>query len=645
MNVNRFTTAGEDRRQVSGTAAAPDTVTPVAPQFLTFPPVRTGWIHSATAEIRSLTPEGRPGSSPVPMTFSNTDLTSWVCRFLEDLDRFVDKTVDGPILRRLREHRRQRGLGLRSLGLKADRLPASAVTLVLDSQDRIADVLAATFQAILEVPAASAESDAGIAAAREELRHRLAFSFQPFLQTCMVIQDVLPAGSKLHRLIHRIAEPDRHRTAWMDLPWRIAGLPHRPTRVRVPVPLRIPPSLPCLVGQSGVASHPDSPRLQESARWTYALMVSYPLAPQDHLEIAIDINAKPRARRMRSADEGPLFGALAQYNAVAEALWTRLNRTDTDTDTDTDPVINDPPVQTFVELALGIAEAWEQDLTRPRSWPPDPVEPAFQYAVQLCLPEDQLDPMTPGFACLEVRAVDPSVHTDLGWPRIQVTSADGVGMNLERETVTGSTALYRPANDARWPSGEIFRFEFSWPDLRVATHQSAQGRIRVIRNADLLRTTSGMSDHPGPETQPEFLMTTEIIGATAPVIPVIHPSCVLPLEGPDLGTALEATLTLLFGDNPLQSQARVSLSHCSSPLGDLGVEVVQPVGLALLIPLKDVPKACAQRAHDWVSQQGSPVVGGRWQVELIVYSALDDASPLPIYSGRFCYPGTTVKPA
>lgn len=640
-------TAAEGGRGSSGSGDAPVSTSAPDPQFLAFPAVRPGRVRCGSAGIRPLTPEGQLGPDLVSTTYREVELDVWVRRFLVDLDRFIDSTADGPILRRLREHRRLRDANPGAGAVVESAAASGPLTPVLDGRDRIANALAGTLGTILDLPAPSAAAEsrrtAGLTAAREQVRHRLAFSFQPFLGTCIVVQDSPGPGFPLRGAVLEIAEPERHRAVSADLPWRVDGVPNRPARVRVPVPLRTLPSLPCVAGQSAVATHPDSPRLEESALWTYRLTLSHSLAPQDQLEIAIDINIRCQTAGMLDpADESPLFGALAQYHAVAESLWRLL-------DGNGDPVVpavRDSARQTFVGLAARIAEAWEGDsdvLTPRRRLRTDP-EPGFQFSIRVCLPEDEIGPSTPGVACLEVRAIDSFRPAVLGWPQIQVTSADGRRMNLERETVMGARALYRPANDARWPSGDRLQFEFSWPNLNVATHQNAWGRIRVIRNADLLRAGTGSAGRATPRTHPDFVSTTGTLAAPAAVVPLIHSSCELPLEGPEVGPAFKAALKILLPDCPADSPAHVSASYRRPMPGGVVDYVEEPVGMSRVVPINQVPTVLSALLQDWMHAGHLPVPGGQWLVGLTVYSAVDAAHQLPLYCGTFRYPGTTVGP-
>ncbi len=460
------------------------------------------------------------------------------------------------------------------------------------------------------------------------------------------------------------AMPDGYVTSnWLSFTPQLAG-DDRPAAmhtdlgvVTVPIPLRNFPALPVVRGQTATPSAAfQPPQLRarsfaamraESATalavmplWDHSFTYSHEHAEQDDVTLSIEYNLAMGAMALFAEESRDLFTELAQYDAVADQLWSLLEGLDTPGGDLTQPVRN--AVAAFKTLATNVALYWPDRIETPLGEEVGgPVaDVSFDFRARVTDRDSQTLGRELDYLTLTRLNAEPGPNGQ--WPVMLCERPDGTAVMLTASGEGEDAQRYQVPADihipAAWPV-----FTLIWRELNVALWQNATGSVYVQRNQKLLGPD-------GPETNADFVFQTEWVRAASIVTPLNVWSERTPLQGetgPDyLKTALQHAFDTLFPgamefDTPLRITIGASYAYelatdPEDPAHSLAAEV--PV---YLYPNKELTSATAgalqAAVESWQAAEDPQVDGGEWVFSLTLYSSMqDEQRPLLLVERMFC---------
>lgn len=643
------------------------------PWFFALTPLYQHLVTRQQVEIAELQSDGSLGT-PEPVSFQTVDVELWARRFLEDMDRFlsgsfaialydnkVGATQDSlqTVLDAKSTMIPKIADGLNSVLNISDTGKTDALTNAQKSLEQQLGVsLSRAYEATVLVQyesqvdsssgadKASLYGDGSIVA--EDVpsmsmvaakTHLASNSTEPYVNFLITLDN--PAlnkdvsGSFNYTLSHLefnisdvdIAE-DYKSSDWLSFvplltqdekPTALAGTD--PGDVDVPIPLRIFPDLPIIVGHTASQAYKDGEAtLSQEALWSYDFTYSHQHAEQDYVVITAEFNlTSPVSNMLMEEDSRDLFTELAQYNSVATSLWTFLNELPKE-HTDMSPEDIKNAIDVFASLATNISSYWEkrldQDDTRTNPMLTLEADMSYQYDTRVS--------RTDGFVkSLTLKKLSTDIGPDNKWPVAYVQKADGSFSLMEVASQSADEIVYNVPDDVIIPSTTWPVFKLSWTDLNVATIQNARSQMYVERNQDLL---------DGVSTNPDFIFSTETI---------VTPSVVTPLNtfgtrndisdlGATLADALNQCFTDLFGTAAYGQKVTMELGY--------GFELVTPTGgsdqgLVTYLPIGLYPNQTLSATtgtdiegiiEHWKSVNKPSETGGEWYFSIKLYSQLTD---------------------
>ena len=526
-------------------------------------------------DIKSLGDDGTLGDTTLPTVFTSIDAELWARRFLGDLDRFLAPSAAA----------RTKGL----LGLSA------VLAQVIDSKRTIASGIVGQLRGVMDYPVDEAEPDPlcqkGLQEARDALAELLNASLLRGYDTPVLGQGATAGDPAL-------------------------------------VPLRIHPKPITIVEQTTSPSFDPAEVLKQLSQWSYRLAFAHECLPQDTVQITTEFNLSSRVSRPGPSSVGvDLFNMLAQYMAVADKLWTLLDKA---------PDVN--AVKTFAGLVAAIAGHWTIRLQHDGETPvPDDsavTQVSHVFALQVMYSENG-------------KLIDRvSVTTDLpvsgagdGWPEVEILLPDGTSVPLieQPSDASGRIASYAPKNGMEAPAFAQQTLQLTWAGLEVSALQNASARLSVVRNENLRYTRL--------PTNPVFLLRTEeaVTNSIAPWVERSHPQ---EISGVDLQAALEDAIQTLFPAGSLVAGTRATwqldysyeLARGDAPQGDHSpMRARVPVTLYPDGPLSGAAQVLANAGEGWLSTFQPAFDGGRWIVSVTLHSALEP-SARRLFTAELFYP-------
>lgn len=384
-----------------------------------------------------------------------------------------------------------------------------------------------------------------------------------------------------------------------------------PGSVAVPVPLRVFPGLPILMGQSAEQKSADPETLDQLGLWTYALTYSHQHASQDYAKITVEFNLSLPTKFNETLTEADLFSELAQYNWVAISLWNDLSGL-VSTDADI-PVPAKNAAATFADLADRISKVWAKrnPQNSMKAHKLDRLVSTMPYNFNA-----RADYSEVYLISLTLTRLQDSAGPN-GWPDVYLQRPDGSFERLTRdEEITGSSMIYEvtgaPFEATAWP---VFRIE--WASLNVARVQNARFKLWVERNQDLVE---------GMKTNNDFVLSTDTVVAPSVVTPLNSGGrFVINSMGGTLAEALQKTFEALFGKDDVNGQlVTLELSYGFELVnGSEELVTYLPIGL---YPNQTLAENTGQMLSDivdkWNRAYNPSTLGGEWVFSLKQYSKL-----------------------
>ncbi|WP_395787817.1 hypothetical protein [Aquimonas sp.] len=427
--------------------------------------------------------------------------------------------------------------------------------------------------------------------------------------------------------------------------------------VTVPIPLRNFPALPIVQGQTATPSAAfDPPQLRarsfaatraEGATalavmplWDHSFTYSHEHAEQDDVTLSIQYNLATGVFARFAEGDRDLFTELAQYDAVADQLWSVLDGLDTP-GSDLTPAVKNA-VTTFKTLAANVAHYWPDRIETPLGEQAGgPVADAtFDFRARVTDRDSQTLGRELDYLTLTRLNAQPGPNGQ--WPVVLCARPDGQAVLLTPSGQGEDAERYQVPADihipATWPV-----FTLIWRELNVALWQNATGSVYVQRNQKLLGPD-------GPETKADFVFQTESVRAASIVTPLNVFSERTPLQGetgPDyVETALQYAFDTLFPgamefDTPLRITMAASYAYelataPENPAHSLAAGV--PVYLYPNQELTSATAAALQTAvESWQAAEDPQVEGGEWVFSLTLYSSMQgEQRPLLLVERMFC---------
>lgn len=427
--------------------------------------------------------------------------------------------------------------------------------------------------------------------------------------------------------------------------------------VTVPIPLRNFPALPVVQGQTATPSAAfQPPHLRAMSRtalraesptpvadmplWDHSFTYSHEHAEQDDVTLSIQYNLAVGAMRLAAEEARDLFTELAQYDAVADQLWSILEGLDT-AGGDLTPAVRNA-VATFETLAANVALHWPDRIETPLGEEQGGPVAAVGFDFRARVTDRDSETLGRELDYLTLTRLDAEPGPNGQWPVVLCKRPEGGVVLLTAEAAGDDAERYRVPEDvhipAAWPV-----FTLVWRELNVALWQNATGSVFVQRNQKLLGPD-------GPDTRDDFLFQTETVRAASVVTPLNVWSERVPLQGepgPDhVKTALQNAFDTLFPEamaieTPLRITMGVSYAYelAPDPLDPAhSMAAETPVYLYPNQPLTAETAGLMQTAvQAWQDDVDPQVDGGEWVFSLTLYSSVqDEQRPLLLVERMSC---------
>lgn len=658
------------------------------PRFLALPPLYDHLVTRSGLGIKALNDDGTLGDAAVPTNFQAIDAEPWALRFLSDLDRFLGGSVATALYQNsalrpaltsaidskhaiaggiadalqgvfdyssysdpdpnytkgvaaAREAMRQqlyvsllKGYDT-SVVAQYDVQCATHLTSpsALYGQARLTDADAAvSFAAAktgLDTDRAFVTFFATVAdpARRSSIRGKLEYAYSH--TEFDISSDHVPAGHTASDWLSFIPLQDKKAKPE-------ALLNTDPGALLAPIPLRTFPALPSIREQTAKPTYSAPDSLTQLPLWTYALTCTHEFAAQDSVDITADFNLSAPLGMDAGLPMTDLFGALAQYMAVASKLWTLLNVFSDPAGSVTPTSVN--AAKTFAALAASVASNWSVRLAQDAG----NVAPEDNFVAGASFEFDarvtySADGQSIESFSLTRRQDQPGPGGT--WPQVQAILPNGAAVTLQPQSVTGVTRVYTA--EPAVPAQDQQTFRLAWGDINVSAYQNARARILALRNENLLYDPAH-PDNPVLPTSPPFLLKTAEVSAGSIVTPLLERSGPQAIAGASLNAALTTALQTLFPANVVQNTtaswgvfyayelAKDDQSQANSLLGKL------PVAFYPNQALGGVADALTAAVQTWTHNNQPASAGGGWLFDLILYSGLE-TSKKALFSAELYY--------
>jgi hypothetical protein len=389
---------------------------------------------------------------------------------------------------------------------------------------------------------------------------------------------------------------------------------------QVPLPLRSYPPLPALLDQGSAPSTPEPKSYREALDWDYTASFQHQSMASDQLVLEVEFNRPPAVGADLSPAED-LFSALARYVAVAPALWNLLGALP-DASLPVEPRLENA-IGVFSTLVNAVADAWAV------YWNPSHPSPGMSEEGRV----EEGDPLKCTFtATLTPRYDDADGRwywsemllsrdqAGLPWPLVSCFTPGGPAAEMKpgQETPAGMPYAFPAGVEAFGLVGYEFRFS----GLPVATHQNASSRIRVVRNAQLLKG--------GPPTREGFVYQTPTLAFPSPTTPLLSWNQAFAIgdwssearKNP-LGPVLEKMLEGAPGTATIACAIRYGYELGGSAEDPLVSEL--PFAYRPTFPYDQASTVgeIIDRVQRWKNEQSPDATGGEWVFGLSLYSSVD----------------------
>jgi len=301
--------------------------------------------------------------------------------------------------------------------------------------------------------------------------------------------------------------------------------------IDIPIPLRLYPSMPSAVAQSGTPTNDGATTFPAIKEWDFAFSYLHQDSAQDTPHIEVTFNDTSSYPRAMFATFDP-FATLAPFAAIYPRLQPGLAQL-------LQPSASTPQflssvVQSFSTLVSAIGSAWTARAGQRMLGEPPPVV-TTKFALEYTYTEDN----PPNYDRLElVRTDGPPTPV---WPEITVTTAAAGPVRLTRAETSSDCARYTFPAEPAIPVPTTMTVAFAFDRLDVVLQQSGWGGVWVARNADLVSTAP---------TAAAFLYETPLVRFTDTVIPLIANDAIVPIGGTDLPDAIASMLGTLLNVQP-----------------------------------------------------------------------------------------------
>ncbi|MDQ3981806.1 MAG: LysM peptidoglycan-binding domain-containing protein, partial [Actinomycetota bacterium] len=180
---------------------------------------------------------------------------------------------------------------------------------------------------------------------------------QPAADRTLELDDVAYTIGELEIGIHDVSGiADYQQSSWLTL-LRPLSVPLG--ELLIPIPLRVAPTPPTMVGQTATARLPaGSPTLSELKLWDYAFCFDQPATDQDTRYVSVTFNAPPPAtNEPKESEVRKLFDELAQFVSVYPQVQQDLTLLPVLPPGSPNPTVA-KAVSVFADLVGRVADAW-----------------------------------------------------------------------------------------------------------------------------------------------------------------------------------------------------------------------------------------------------------------------------------------------
>lgn len=443
---------------------------------------------------------------------------------------------------------------------------------------------------------------------------------QPAADRTLELDDVAYAIGELEIGIHDVSGiADYQQSSWLTL---LCPLSVPLGELLIPIPLRVAPTPPTMVGQTATATPAaGSPTLPELKLWDYAFCFDQPATDQDTRYVSVTFNAPPPTTH---GPKGPddvrkLFDELAQFVSVYPQVQQDLTLLPVLPPGTPSPTVS-KAVSVFADLVGRVADAWA-GVADDASTDDGEAGITVEYEVDA--------PTGSGEMTLTTSAA-PSIP----WPDIWAIDPSGKHHQLAGETpAPGATS-----RKYTFPSGvpdTTAKYEWRFPALDVTALQSGVASMYVVRNQDLgsatQRTVAG-----------ELVYETSVAEFSNPVIPLVVVQDLVPIRpgSTSLADALHTVFAQLFGAGwPAEIRLAGRYGYELGPsTGDLRAELpIFVVTSQTLTDDADAQMFCARVeavVDTWNAAYNPNPSGGWYLFDLAVFATHVQSATQPVLDLR-----------
>lgn len=387
--------------------------------------------------------------------------------------------------------------------------------------------------------------------------------------------------------------------------------------VHAPVPLKIFPELPTILGQKSIGK-PKPIEIFDYSIWDYIFIYSHTHAEQDLVKINAEFNLRESNNLYANTLEDDLFTSLAQYEAVADELWNNLNCL-VNPNAIVSPVVIENSVKTVTALITDITNCWINPITPSQQI----TNNNDQYIPDISYKFDARVDYKNNTYSLTVLEFKNLPRKTIIWPTVIYIDEKGDENILQSSKEKDSTVIYSfPSKDKSfYSSNKKLTFKLSFDSLIISEIKNASASIFVERNQKLISNST-------VKTNSQFLFKTSEVKTSGISIPLLISSNRIEMTGNNLESAINNTFLQLFPlDNRLEDlKLTIGIYYAfelnedkHEPLFNIITKI--PVSL---YPDRDITLTLGDEiskiTKNWTTENNPNTDGGEWNFSIVLYS-------------------------
>lgn len=434
-------------------------------------------------------------------------------------------------------------------------------------------------------------------------------------------------------------------SSWLSLVIPISSESPIPTvqtkigQINIPIPLRVYPSPPVILGQSGNTSNPNTTKIEDAKLWDYDFSYEHSktIAAQDIEYLFIKPNLQKTLTQVNRSLSIDLFDKLAQFMSVYPKLKNDLALLLAPI-TPANKATILTAIKVFADLVNDIANVWSFN-TKQNNELNIPTE-SYLYKLTPSINEmdDTLESIT-------LNTIAAPIQNLLSWPILSIETKDSY-FALASDKPSNGTITYQ-AGKEKIDASIAVRQKFTLKNLDITSIQNIFTGIYIKRNEGLLN---------GKTTSLDFVYQTPLITVPNSLTPFIEQINTIDISyDSNLKKALQVLFAKLFAT---KKQTYTLKLVCQYGYELVSVVAIVNSGLekdkkiisrlpvhfhpkfdltvdysvnSVLHPQDEFLQRLTNTIKQWQDTHFISLQGGSYLFELAVYSTLDESLVQPIF--------------